>query len=295
LETVAGFDALIRSTQGSHSLSSADISGLEKLGGWLAQTRQSVVSQGMTHFYETRMISVIARTICAASCALLSDMAIVLIVMLGAFHQTSDVGLILAVTALLLVRSDLSNVFLAITGFKSQSLSVDRLLSFSSRKFKVPVRINGKTLQVSGFSGRRAYLPLTMQRSGLRLLRGASGTGKSDYLKSIAGVIEVQSVTRDSLTPKDLLQTWYFNPTAIELVFKTNDVVGALLKWLEVLPADGNQLVLLDEVLTPLTVSAAVDAVTQLQNYAQSSTNTLVLVDHRLDLGPAIDLLEIVR
>lgn len=295
LATVAGFDALIRSTQGSHSLSSAGISGLERLGGWLAQTRQSVVLQGLAHFYEARMISVIARTICAASCTLLSDMAIVLIVMLGAFHQASGVGFVLAVTALLLVRSDLSNVFLAVTGFKSQSISVDRLLSFSSSKLKVPVWINGKALHISGFSGRRAYLPLTMQRGSLQLLRGASGTGKSDYLKGIAGVIEVQSVTQDCLIPDHSLQTWYFNPTAMELVFKTKDVVGALMEWVEALPADGSQLVLLDEVFLSLTVSAAVDAATRLQNYGQSSTNTLVLIDHRLDLGPTIDLLEIVR
>lgn len=63
---------------------------------------------------------------------------------MGNLYRTSDSAFVLAVTALLMVRSDLANVFLAITGFKSQSVSVERLQYFARPKSSVAVVIDGQ-------------------------------------------------------------------------------------------------------------------------------------------------------
>ncbi|VVP34149.1 hypothetical protein PS862_04530 [Pseudomonas fluorescens] len=185
--TVAGFDALIRSAQASYSIASASVSSLGQLSQWLANTRHTLAMQGVAHFYQSRRISVIARTVTAASCTLLSDLVIVLNVMLGGIFQSSSYGFVLAVTAVLLVRSDLSNVFLAITGFKSQSISVERLLRFGAIKQRVPLQVVGGLIHIAGFAGQRSYKPTALHRGGVQLLRGASGVGKSDYPERCRG------------------------------------------------------------------------------------------------------------
>lgn len=293
--TVAGFDALIRSTQASHSIASASASSLGHLSQWLANTRQSVSMQGVAHFYQTRMISVIARTVTAASCTLFSDLVIVLIVMLGSAYQASSYGFVLAVTAVLLVRSDLSNVFLAITGFESQSISVERLLHFGAIKQKVPLQSDEGLIQIAGFTSQRSYKPVTLHLGTVQSLKGASGVGKSDYLKGVAGVVEIAQVAADDMTHDQGLRTYYFNQAAIALVLKSEDPIDGLMGWLAALPADGQQLVFLDEVFLHVPLEALVTVAGRLEDYGRFSGNTLVLVDHRLELDRAIDLAEWIR
>lgn len=290
--TVAGFDALIRSAQASHSIASASASSLGQLSQWLTNTQQNISMQGMAHFYQTRMISVIARTMTAASCVLLSDLIIVLIVMFGSAYQASSYGFVLAVTSVLLVRSDLSNVFLAITGFKSQSLSVERLLHFGAIKQKVPLQVDAGLVHIAGFTSQRSYKPVTLHRGAVQLLKGASGVGKSDYLKGVAGVIEIVQVLEDDMTHDLGLRTYYFNQTLFAGIIDVVDPIDGLMDWLTALPADGRQLVFLDEVFLHLPAEALVTVAGRLQVYGALSGNTLVLVDHRLELDRAVDLAE---
>lgn len=141
VESVKGFDSLLRSAHVAFAISRAGSVGFERLGGWLTLTQRDAIAEGLKHFYTTRMRSVITRTVTAASCALLSDLVIALVVLMGSLYRTNDSAFVLAVTALLLVRSDLANVFLAITGFKSQSVSVERLQHFARPKSLVAVVI----------------------------------------------------------------------------------------------------------------------------------------------------------
>lgn len=137
------------------------------------------------------MRSVITRTVTAASCNLLSDLVIVLVVLMGSLYRTSDSAFVLAITALLMVRSDLANVFLAITGFKSQAVSMERLQHFARPKSSVAVSITGQRLSIEPFTAQRAYRALSLERGRLYTLSGQSGSGKSEYLKGVAGITDV--------------------------------------------------------------------------------------------------------
>ncbi|SCZ01669.1 MULTISPECIES: ABC transporter ATP-binding protein [unclassified Pseudomonas] len=294
VESVKGFDSLLRSAHVAFSISRAGGVGFERLGEWLALTQRGAIAEGLKSFYTTRMRSVITRTVTAASCTLLSDLVIVLVVLMGSLYRTSDSAFVLAVTALLLVRSDLANVFLAITGFKSQSVSVERLQYFARPKSSVAVAIAGQSLSIAPFVAQRAYRALTLERGRLYSLSGHSGSGKSEYLKGVAGItdvtIEDAGVTQAMTSPR-----YYLDSNALALL---GDELGAsdwLDTWLSTLPEDRHHLVLLDEPFRGLRAEQLAERVQALRRYVERSGNTLVLVDHRCRLEHDIELGELAR
>ena len=292
VESVKGFDSLLRSAHVAFSVSQASAVGFERLGDWLALTQRGAIAEGLKHFYTTRMRSVITRTVMAASCTLLSDLVIVLVVLMGSLYRTIDSAFVLAVTALLLVRSDLANVFLAITGFKSQSVSVARLQHFARPKSSVAVAISGQSLSIAPFVAQRAYRALSLERGRLYSLSGLSGSGKSEYLKGVAGITDV--VIEEAGAEQALISTrYYLDSNVLALLGGKPDASNWLDTWLSALPEDHHHLLLLDEPFSALRTEQLVERVQALHRYAESSGNTLVLVDHRCRLEHDIELGEL--
>ena len=294
MESVKGFDSLLRSAHVTFAISRAGGAGFERLGDWLALTQRDAIGAGLKHFYTTRMRSVITRIVTAASCTLLSDLVIVLIVLMGSLYRTSDSAFVLAVTALLLVRSDLANVFLAITGFKSQSVSVDRLQHFARPKSSVAVAIVGQNLRIAPFVAQRAYRALSLQRGRLYSLSGHSGSGKSEYLKGVAGITDV--VIEEAGAAKAPTSTrYYLDSNALALLGGEPGASSWLDTWLSGLPEDRHHLLLLDEPFSDLRAEQLAERVQALHRYVERSGNTLVLVDHRCRLEHDIELGELAR
>lgn len=293
VESVKGFDALLRSAHVAFSISQAGGMGFERLGDWLELTQRGAIAKGLKHFYTTRMRSVITRTVSAASCTLLSDLVIVLVVLMGSLYRTSDSAFVLAVTALLLVRSDLSNVFLAITGFKSQSVSLERLQLFARPKSSVAVAIAGQSVGIAPFVAHRAYRALNLERGRLYSLSGHSGSGKSQYLKGVASITDV--VIEEAGVAQTITTTRYY------LDSKTSALLGSELEasswletWLNALPEDRHHLLLLDEMFSALRAEQLAERLQTLHRYVERSGNTLVLVDQRCRLEHDIKLSELV-
>lgn len=293
VESVKGFDSLLRSAHVAFSISRAGGAAFVRLGDWLALTQRGAIAEGLRHFYTTRMRSVISRTVTAASCTLLSDLVIVLVVLLGSLYRTSDSAFVLAVTALLLVRSDLANVFLAITGFKSQSVSVARLQHFARPKSSVAVAIIGLRLSIAPFVAQRAYRALSLERGRLYSLSGHSGSGKSDYLKGVAGITDV--ITEEAGVAQAMTSTcYYLDSNAPALLGVEPGASSWLDTWLSALPEDRHHLLLLDEPFSTLRAEQLAERVQALHRYVERSGNTLVLVDHRCRLEHDISLCELV-
>ncbi|WP_330211571.1 hypothetical protein [Pseudomonas sp. AM4(2022)] len=294
VESVKGFDSLLRSAHVAFAISRAGGAGFERLGDWLTFTQRGALAEGLKYFYTTRMRSVITRTVTAASCALLSDLVIVLIVLMGSLYRTSDSAFVLAVTALLLVRSDLANVFLAITGFKSQSVSVARLQHFARPKSLVAVTIAGQSLSIAPFIAQRAYRALNLQRGRLYLLSGHSGSGKSDYLKGVAGITDV-IIEEPGVVQATTSTRYYLDREALALLGGEPGASNWMHTWLSALPEDRHCLLLLDEPFSALHAEQLPEHVQALHRYAERSGNTLVLVDHRCRLEHNIELDELTR
>ena len=293
VESVKGFDSLLRSAHVAFSISRAGGAAFVRLGDWLALTQRGAIAEGLRHFYTTRMRSVISRTVTAASCTLLSDLVIVLVVLLGSLYRTSDSAFVLAVTALLLVRSDLANVFLAITGFKSQSVSVARLKHFARPKSSVAVAIIGLRLSIAPFVAQRAYRALSLERGRLYSLSGHSGSGKSDYLKGVAGITDV--IIEEAGVVQAMTSTCYYLASNAQALLGVEPVASNWLDtWLSALPKDRHHLLLLDEPFSTLRAGQLAERVQALHRYVERSGNTLVLVDHRCRLEHDISLCELV-
>ena len=293
VESVKGFDSLLRSAHVAFSISRAGGAAFVRLGDWLALTQRGAIAEGLGHFYTTRMRSVISRTVTAASCTLLSDLVIVLVVLLGSLYRTSDSAFVLAVTALLLVRSDLANVFLAITGFKSQSVSVARLKHFARPKSSVAVAIIGLRLSIAPFVAQRAYRALSLERGRLYSLSGHSGSGKSDYLKGVAGITDV--IIEEAFVVQAMTSTCYYLDSNAQALLGVEPVVSNWLDtWLSALPKDRHHLLLLDEPFSALRAEQLAERVQALHRYVERSGHTLVLVDHRCRLEHDISLCELV-
>jgi ABC-type nitrate/sulfonate/bicarbonate transport system ATPase subunit len=293
IESVKGFDSLLRSAHVTFSISQVGGAGFERLGDWLVLTQQCAIAKGVKHFYTTRMRSVVARTVTAASCTLLSDLVIVLVVLMGSLYRTSDSTFVLAVTALLLVRSDLANVFLAITGFKSQSVSVERLQHFARPKSSVDVVIAGQRLSIASFVAQRAYRALSLERGQLYSLSGHSGSGKSEYLKGVAGITDVV-IAEAGVAQAMTSSCYYLDSNVLALLGGESDTSNWLHTWLSALPEDHHHLLLLDEPFSALRAEQLDEPVQALHRYVEQSGNTLVLVDHRCRLEHDIKLAELV-
>ena len=293
VESVKGFDSLLRSAHVAFSISRAVGIGFERLSDWLALTQRRAIAEGLRHFYTTRMRSVITRTVTAASCTVLSDLVIVLVILMGSLYRTNDSALVLVITALLLVRSDLANVFLAITGFKSQSVSVERLQQFARPKSSVLVAITGQSLSIAPFVAQHAYSALSLERGRMYSLSGHSGSGKSDYLKGVAGIIDV--ITEEAGVVQAMKSTcYYLDSNALGLLGVEPGASGWLDNWLNALPEDRHHLLLLDELFSVLRAEQLAERVKALHRYVACSGNTLVLVDHRCRLEHDISLCELV-
>ncbi|MFA7893818.1 hypothetical protein [Pseudomonas putida] len=289
VESVKGFDSLLRSAHVAYSISLAGGVGFERLGDWLALTQRGAIAEGLKHFYTTRMRSVVTRTVTAANCTLLSDLVIVLVVLMGSLYRTSDSAFALAVTALLLVRSDLANVFLAITGFKSQSVSLDRLQHFARTKSSVAVTVAEQSLSIAPFVAQRAYRALRLERGRLYSLSGHSGSGKSDYLKGVAGITDV--VTHEAPVAQTKRSScYYLDSNAPGLLSSEPGSSSWLDTWLSDLPKGRHHLLLLDEPFSSLSAQQLVERVQALCRYVELSGNTVVLVDHRYRLEYDIEL-----
>ncbi|WP_146036000.1 ABC transporter ATP-binding protein [Pseudomonas sp. LFM046] len=290
-ESVGGFDALMRSTQVAYTLADDGGSAFGGVRAWLDGSRRRAITAGLERFYTTRMCSVVSRTMMAASCSLVSDAVIVLIVLMGGLYRSSDFGFTLAVTALLLVRSDLANVFLAVTGLRSQSLSVSRLSHFARNKARVLATLEHDTVRIAPFGARRDYRSCHLGKGRVHMLSGASGSGKSQYLKGIAGVTEVAS--RESGGGEEVLRCYYLDRQVLPLMGMGSHGDYGLMGWLRRLPADGRQLILLDELFSLLSVEDLQARLRELERYARWTGNTLVVVDHRHRLAHNIELSEL--
>jgi hypothetical protein len=293
-DSASGFDALMRSAHAAYTLSRDFGAAFADMRDWLDSSRRRAISLGLEHFYVTRMRSVVSRTMMAASCTLVSDAVIVLVVVMGGLYRSSDFGFTLAVTALLLVRSELSNVFLAVTGFRSQSLSISRLQHFARYSGRVTLTVEGGALHIAPFEAHRLYRACSLARGRVHSLSGPSGSGKSQYLKGVAGVGEVVS-QEPALTAATSVNCYYLNSQVLSLIGVSDPASEGLLGWLTRLPADGLHLILLDELFGQLSEELLTEYLQRLEYYARLTGNTLVVVEHRRRLACNIELNELVH
>ncbi|WP_019222234.1 hypothetical protein [Bartonella rattaustraliani] len=79
---------------------------------------QCSLRRGLQDFYEKFLKSLIRRGMLAANCSLASNFALLIVVAFYLAQPNQVAAFVFIITAFLLIRENLSNAFLAFTGFK---------------------------------------------------------------------------------------------------------------------------------------------------------------------------------
>lgn len=291
--SIRGFDALINATQIAYIISKAYSSVIGKATKGLRDIQAASASTGVADFFLTRTRAQVAKSMTAILCVFISDFSIVMVVFLCMALEVASADFLFVVTALLLVRSDLANVFLAITGYKSQSISKERIVRFSEEPDAVPVTSDGVLVAVSPFTGLRSYSSLNLKAGSVNVLVGPSGGGKTQYMKSVAGVARSTSLGpsfRD--IGKERIRCYYLNRATLEHLCggEWRNDVHSLVSLIRSIDFSEQALVFFDEITSGLAVQEAYAFLDSLQEFVRSKKLTLLIVDHRLELGRSIFL-----
>ena len=155
------------------------------------------------------------------------------------------------------------------------------------------VVIVGQSLRIAPFIAQRGYRALHLELGRLYSLSGHSGSGKSEYLKGVAGITDV--VIEEPGATQDLTSTrYYLDSNTLALLSGASGASRWLDTWLSTLPKEHHHLLLLDEPFSALPSEQLAERVQALHRFVERSGNTLVLVDHRCRLEHDIELGELV-
>ncbi len=309
MATIAGFDALIDAAWFVGAIAQARATVFRWDHAWLDQSLKKAVNGGIAYFFDTRLRAVVIRSAAVGLCSVIIQATLFVLVLAAYWSPIGVVPFIFAVSALLLIQSDLSNAFLALTGLKSQSISVDRVVQFASDHGHVPVTSNNKHMQVGAVSVDTRYAAHVLQAGGCYSLVAPSGAGKTRYLKIIAGVsrptaeVAITETKRPDAPTHSAVRCYYLNQFAFQTLFGRLDDVGDtttclrhVLQWVdETTNADVPALILLDEALSQFSEHDVHMLYASLDKRLASTNSVLVAVDHRVSFLRCLRLTDIRR
>ncbi|WP_370931106.1 hypothetical protein [Bartonella sp. DGB1] len=327
IQSVKGFDALTRSTYIAYAISKAKNTSLAPYITYFMQWYKKNIQEQLEQFYKTRLQSVICRGVLSLLCRFISDITLVIIVALYSNFSTTQEAFVLIVSAFLLIRSNLSNAFLAITGFKSQAISLDRLALFASPYSYVPMKVTNDKIKISGFIARQTYKEQIFMRGKVYSLSGSSGGGKSEYLKGVANIIPTYSDNKNQIVTSNYEK-------AIYIGVKTLNILGLkILSFDDILPLIASTidssyyktitdnknnihqslvytdcsptlrkkelttspLIILDEVFSCVDAKKFTDLKKDIENYAKKTNTTIIIVDHRFSFKNTIEIEKLLK
>ncbi|WP_412058075.1 hypothetical protein [Bartonella sp. DGB2] len=300
LQAVHGFDALTRATHTAHAFACAKTSALKLYMQHYISPIKTNIEHDLRHFYETRLQSFICRGVVALFCRFLSEISILLIALIFYFWPRNHAAYIFIISAFLLIRADLANAFLAITGFKSQSLSLQRLNRFAQMQETVPITHDKHKFNIAAFTARHHYNSLCLQQGKAYSLRGASGQGKSEYLQAISKIIPAQSTQTPHQPENQNIACVYIGRNTLTLLQKKIQTFDDILPLIETALRPTNairpnekfspHLLLLDEAFFAVPAAEHNQLKYQLQTYAEQKNISVIVVDHRFNLDQDIEI-----
>lgn len=298
IAAAGGFHSLIKATQNTYIVSNAYSSIIREATNDLRGIHSKAAANGVSEFFQTRARAHVAKSMMSIICAAISDFSIVLVVVLCIAFEVSSADFLFVVTSLLLVRSDVANVFLAITGYTSQSISKQRILNFSNEHYAVPVVSDGNFVKIFPFMGLKTYDGLSLKVGSFNTLISPSGGGKTQYMKSVSGVARSASrANRSAVTGRHKkIRCYYLNRVVLDHLpgrgaqQRDSTSLAAAIRNLDLCE---HGLIFFDEITAGLSVKEAYAFFEDLRQFAQLRKLTLVIVDHRLELGHPVFLDEI--
>lgn len=231
---------------------------------------------------------------------LVSGVLLVTIAALAINVSSAGQSSVFMLTAVLAVDSSVMILFLALSGFNSQRLSISRIKEAANTAHyytypKINVYNNTYQLPAVRLTNNRSYLQTELPRGEVLSLRGRSGVGKTQYLLALSGLSDVQlSMSRHN----EDAQIIYIDNQFFDIMEwiknkkegKSHDHQSILLSFIDKKISERFRIFILDELTAKFSEKDAQSIVFAISQMIKKCNGLLLVVDHRFSLSSAINI-----
>lgn len=267
----------------------------------VTRKRKNLIESTLNNFYKSNNNLISLKIIFSNSIMCVSGLLILTILIGSAYRWISLEALVFILTAILAVDTSIVLLFQALSGFSSQRISITRLLdfekNFNSSHGLIEKRMDSYFLR--GISNQNIgvnYLPIRFEPGNAYSIVGASGIGKTQFLKIISGLSEMQHpiTSYASILYMDknsyLIEAWIQENSLNSTMWdKNNFMIFIKTKIFD----EKFDIIILDEALTSFNKKIAQEIAALIQSYVLQVKGLLLLVDHRFTLDKSISIFEI--
>ncbi len=285
-DSIEGFNSLIIS-----SYNSIRVKKMNFIDGFLVErTIDNAISTPISHFHDTRREMIKSKSLVGIHCEVLGDLVILISIFLGIIMNVSIQSLLVVVTPLILIKGSLINVFFAVTGFKSNSISADRIIDFSRVKERVEIKYHNKVFYIPAFSSFISYNDLALDEGRIYQLSADSGAGKTTYLKTVSNIRSPsQLYDTKAFDDEVCTRTIYLNESVQYYSPGQQSAQVFLRKFINSLRNDCEPIIIsLDECLGEMGITEAKEFLSETLEKIKGKRIAIIFSDHRFIFGEKI-------
>jgi len=334
LESVDGVNVLLKSMQNVNSINH-NVRGLVKNNSIYEQIyryRKKHAYYGMREYYVTQSQMLATKSCLAIYAQLGSGLFLLSIMAVVYFSLAPPAFIAVLLTAFLMVEGEVTRLFLAVSGFKSQVLSLHRLKGLSVTTREDDQVLNYKStdgLTIDSFclrSSKFKYDELSLDIGGSYSLIGSSGSGKSQYLKGAAGFEKIMApASSDAINESNYLPSRHAiindrkriiycdhqfihimawesgnnvepdETSKIAFSAKQQDKhLSILLDFAKKMMRTEMTVLIYDEALSCLNIHNAKSCAQQIESITKKYAGVFIIVDHRFELKNSIPITDLI-
>jgi ABC-type phosphate transport system ATPase subunit len=287
LEFSSGMNRLLEAVE--------DVGATKELDGVIADTlRGEFVNEGLAVYIDHRTHMNAARlSLGLYAGGFTAGLALILALCLS-FINADAAWAAVVFTAILSLDAEILRLLLALSGFQSQALALYRLREFGQIGDKPPLAFwnaNGEII-TRAFQADPSHLQFCEGKFSVGhafSLLGHSGSGKSQFLKSVAGIIHAHPTIQTQFRMADVARVIYVdNRWAEALGESANYSLESFLTDLCQASA-GPMMLILDEAVTTVPPEQAKNIVDRLCEQL-GERGVVMVVDHRFQLPHAVNI-----
>ena len=283
-ESVNGFNSLIMSSYNSIRVKKMNFIDQNVINSIYSKS----VNTPLHYFHDSRKNMIKSKSLAGINCATLGDLVILSCAFTGALMEVPIQSLLVVATPLILIKSSLINVFFAITGFQSNSISAYRISEFSAAKEKVEMKYSNGIFYIPSFSNFIDYHELILEEGRIYQLSAPSGAGKTTYLKSIGNIINAEKSNNKIKTDSEVkAYSIYLNEKYKYYLFENSNIQD-FVKDVASNIINKPILISLDECLLDLEVPDAKNLLSNIIDSIKNKSIAVIFSDHRFNFGEKI-------
>lgn len=260
------------------------------------ELRQKQAYKGFNELFRTRLELNITKGCLSNFSGLAVGFLFISTCLIIIFSHTSALYAAFLLTAILSVDNEIFRLFLALSGYKSQYISIERLRETEKEQPYFNARIISLEQSFmlrggeNGLLGTK-YKNIQLSKGGCFTLFGPSGQGKTQYLKYLIGLNNQEEYNDKNNKFKNeinecvlyldkempFILEWLQCKNSLEFIFTSTSLKNFIGEKLKI----GFKIIILDETLISLDVNFAKEIIQEIESEIIQHQALLILVDHR--------------